>query len=457
MRKLFTISILSILFLAVSVFATGPLFKGQIVCTGGDYYYAICAAELDNDGDPDLIASDVDNNSVNVFLTQADGSFTEPVSYNINGSSYAIASGDFNGDGYNDIVVNREIGYDEYLGVLINNGDGTFKPPVDYEAYNDADDIVTADFDGDDNIDILASTHQYAELYINNGDGTFATAIDIAAAYNMNTGLAAADFDGDNDIDFAINNYEFDSTQVFLNDGSGGFAAGVRYPSYSAPNGLEAALLNNDAYPDLIITNNSTNKVTILLNDGDGTFAAPVQYTVGSGAYQAAPGDYDGDGNIDIAVSTWAGKGVSLLFNNGDGTFGAAVHYKDAESPALTSGDFDKDGFLDLAVATGFDLIIIMYNNGDGSFYVNPGLPVGTYAWSVATGDYDNDDDVDMAVTNFTSNNVTLLLNNGDSTFNTLVFAGLPTGAGPKGITMADIDGNVNISVEIGISFFSFI
>src|SRR5690606_38885253 len=96
------------------------------------------------------------------------------------------------------------------------------------------------------------------------------------------------DLDGDGDIDAAVNNYEIDSTQVFVNDGSGNFASAGRYPSGINPNSVDAALINGDAYPDLVITNRSSDKTSILLNNGDGTFAAPVQYTVGFDPQAAA-------------------------------------------------------------------------------------------------------------------------------------------------------------------------
>jgi hypothetical protein len=439
MRQVLTITILSILLLAISAFATGPLFKGPIISPGNSYY-RLCAAELDNDGDPDLIVTD-QGNSVAILLTHSDGSFTSPVLYNISGPSGAVASADFDGDGYNDIAISREIGGgDEYLGILLNNGDGTFAAPVDYISYNNAYDIVTADFDGDDDIDILASTHYVAQLYLNNGDGSFAAAVDINAATGMNTGLAAADFDNDGDIDFAINNYEIDSTQVFLNNGTGGFISLGRFSSGHYPYSLAAAYINNDLFYDLVIGNRVTDSCTILINNGNGTFAAPVQYKVGSDAYCAEPADLDNDGDIDLAVASWTGQRVSVLLNDGDGVFAPAINYIDGVSPSVVTGDFDKDGFLDLAMVNGSNSIKVMYNNGDGSFYVNPALPVGTGAWAIATGDYDNNGYIDMAVTNNISDDLSLFLNNGDTTFATETYTGLPVGAGPKGITMADLD-----------------
>jgi hypothetical protein len=441
MRQVLTITIFSILLLTASVFATGSLFKGQIVSPGSNYY-ALCASELDNDGDPDLIVTD-QNNKVSVLLTHNDGSFTVPVSYELNGSSLAVASADFDGDGYNDIAISREVnGGDEYLGILINNGNGTFAAPLDYASYNNAYDLVTADFDGDDDIDILAATHYYAELYLNNGDGTFAAAVDISAATGMNTGLAAVDLDNDTDIDFAINNYEIDSTQIFLNNGSGVFASAGRYASGNYPYSLTAAQIDNDGVPDLIVSNRVIDSIAVLINNGDGSFLPAVRYQVGEDAYCAEPADLDKDGDIDLAVGSWNGQKISILFNGGTGTFATPFEYVDQPVTSIAATDFDKDGFLDLASIDGTSSVKVMYNKGNGHFYENPTLPVGTNAWTIATGDYDNNGYIDMVVSNYVSNDLSIFLNNGDSTFATETYSGLPIGAGPKGIAIANLDGD---------------
>jgi hypothetical protein len=438
MQKVFLT--LTLLLVAGAAFATGPLFKGQIVSTGHSYYNLI-AVELDNDGDADLVAVD-QNNNVNVILTHNDGSFTEPTSYNIGGFSAAVAAADFDDDGYNDIVICREIGgEDSYLGVMFNNGDGTFASPVNYLASNNAYDIVTGDLDNDDDIDIIMSTHYMVQVFLNNGDGSFAAAVNYTAANGMNTGLAAGDLDGDTDIDFAVNNYEIDSTQIFLNNGSGVFVSAGRYASGNYPFSLTAAQIDNDGVLDLVASNRVVDSIAVLINNGDGSFLPMVRYQVGTDAYCAVPADLDDDGDIDLAVGSWDDSKVSILFNGGTGSFAAPFEYINGSYSSIAVADFDKDGYLDLA-ATVSDDILVSYNKGNGHFYENPVMPTGTGSWAIAKGDYDNNGYIDLIVTNNTSDDLSIFLNNGDSTFTEETFSGLPVNAGPKGLAVANIDGD---------------
>ena len=101
------------------------------------------------------------------------------------------------------------------------------------------------------------------------------------------------------------------------------------------------------------------------------------------------------------------------LSNNGTGSFTATSTLTVGDSPALVAaGDLDGDGDLDLAVTNqDSDNVTILTNSGTGTFTATSTLTVGDGPVSVAAGDLDGDGRLDLAVANFGSDNVSVLLN----------------------------------------------
>jgi hypothetical protein len=187
---------------------------------------------------------------------------------------------------------------------------------------------------------------------------------------------------------------------------------------------------NNDTKADLAVVNNINNKVSILLGDGAGGFPLPsgsntyAEFPVGRSPLGAAAGDFDGDGNLDLAVANFRDDTVTILMGHGDGTFTAGSPIPVGDGPIFIAvGNFNDstDGFLDLAVANhGSDNVSILLGNGDGTF-TSPGSPiqVGDQPVSIAVGNFNSDVDShpDLAVTNFTQKSVSILLGDGSGGF----------------------------------------
>src|SRR6266478_4324528 len=137
-----------------------------------------------------------------------------------------------------------------------------------------------------------------------------------------------------------------------------------------------------------------------------------------------AVGDFNGDGKADLAVVNFGDWNVYVLLGNGDGTFQAARSVYFASGGgfpwSIAKGDFNGDGKLDLVVSNyGDNSLSVLLGNGDGTFQAPLTATVGTNPAQVTVGDFNGDGKLDLAVANLNDNTLSVLLGNGDGTFQT--------------------------------------
>jgi len=210
---------------------------------------------------------------------------------------------------------------------------------------------------------------------------------------------------------------------------------------------------NGDGKADLVVTNYPDSSVSVLLGNGDGTFQSKVDYSAGPQPVSVAVGDFNGDGKVDLVVANGndGPSNVSVLLGNGDGTFQAAANYSVGSllypymSPASVAvGDFNGDGKADLATANQFGNVSVLLGNGDGTFETAAHYPAGAGAVAVAVGDFNGDGKADLVTVNYADNSLSVLLGNGDGTFQASVNYTLATFpyVSPDSVAVADFNGD---------------
>ena len=333
-------------------------------------------------------------------------------------SNSGVSWGDFDGDGYEDILVSG-ITLDQPpekkpLTLYRNLRDGRFEDvsaAAGLTSLSNWYHAIWGDYDNDGDLDIYASVSLVGErnhLYRNDGNGTFSEVGADAGVDDsrLSRGIAWGDYNNDGHLDIYVANGFNDENRLYRNNGDGSFTDVASQAGVADGGQGQAAVwedFDQDGDADLFLTDSDAS-MKLYNNNGNGTFtniASAVGLGGNSMIHGVALGDYDNDQDLDVYLCD---MGAGRLYrNNGNTSFTIITNPFGGVVPQYSGdaawADVDNDGWLDLYVVSQTGQDMLYRNNGNTTFTdlrAQAGIN-GLGKWfGVGFGDYDNDGDLDL-------------------------------------------------------------
>ena len=272
-----------------------------------------------------------------------------------------------------------------------------------------------ADLDGDGDLDLVVGDDQLGRIGVrfNDGSGRFGPSMDYTVDYDAQD-IALRDVTGDGTLDLLAASWN-SSVKLFRGLGGGRFGLQERASNPTTPVAIELADLDRDGDPDLI-TGGEDNMIRTYLNDGTGTFVGPTSLLGLDNYYDVAVADLDRDGGLDI-VTTDSITTLTVLHHTAALTWAPAPIQVASGATGIAIADWNGDGILDLATAATSGSVELLLGDGSATTWTSRLVDVGPAPVWLAEDDLDRDGDRDLVVTQIDGGSISVLINQGDATF----------------------------------------
>lgn len=485
-----------------------PIYTLASVLPVEDTTNAVAYGDLNGDGNLDLIIA---NNGQNyLYLNDGQGNFNQPIPFGVPANTADVGIGDLNNDGIQDIVAYNVDGQSV---VYRNDGAGNMQAHANFEsASNRNDQIVIGDLDGDGDYDLVAARQVGSTtIHMNNGQGTLLITSSLPAGVNpilikidknssldmfmiqvkngqsptgriyrylnngagkfsskqLNVGndnsnrFAVADMDKDGDLDFVVSSYATsncgrqgcENLHLLLDRGLLGYASA--HLDSAAASQITLADLDNDGNLDIATSGLETNTGGADDRQNKAYFHQSVIQLTATANFTEKPigvaqnhtrsiavADLNADGRLDVVVG---GDGVNALHFSRDGILFSSCEPNVLFQGAKLVADIDGDAYLDIILQSG----LILRNNRSGGFSPSISLPLLLDSAShVVAADLNGDGRLDLITAGFFGP-ATLLIQESNGLFRQA--ANLANSYPATSLATGDIDGDGHLDILIGI------
>jgi len=330
-----------------------------------------------------------------------------------------VAVADLNGDNKPDLICSSGIinGTSGALTVLTNDGAGGFSTSATFTFSSPVFSVVATDVNGDEKPDVACLMGTSVTIFTNNGSGTLGSnntfSVSFAGHEIGPQSLATADLNGDAHPDLLVA-----PAAIYTNNGSGKFALNT---NFSLATAAQLAAVGSFAWSgstDVVFgggANLDPSLFEIFVNNGKGVLTSNFTFTSGENAMSVLPADSNCDGKTDLACYDIVTRTIEVFTNLGNATF-----FKSSNSVPgfftnvswLAAADLNQDKRVDLiSVDPTANTVMVLTNNGSGSFGSNDTLNVGARPVFVVVADINGDGKPDLITANQTDNTLTILTN----------------------------------------------
>jgi Ca2+-binding RTX toxin-like protein len=443
----------------------------------GDFPSSLFLFDVSDDGVLDLVTANFNSDDVSVLVGKSDGTFQSSISYTMGNAPASVSVGDVTGDGVADIVTANQ--YSDNLSILVGTGARLLTLPtldggLDVLPLRGTP-IVFGEAFGE--TWWIARTGQVTEyvLWSHGESKGLRQRAQLSAGFTDQrsitlraSGSSLAMFSNDE-----FYEYDPETNEVTATRGADGtFQAATEKSVGDDPRSMSLTDVDADGVLDIVTANLASDNVSVLTGNADGTFETAVNFSTGDGPFSVAVGDVTGDGVLDIVAANIFGDDVSVLLGDGDGGFQDTVNYSVGAGCSGWDGyycrplsvalsDVNSDGQMDIITANqNSDNVTVLLGNGNGTFQSGISYPAGDDPFAMSLGDVNADDIVDIVTANLYSNDMSVLLGNADGTFNAAM--NYAVGDAPLSVSLGDVDRdgatdivtvtfhNENVSVLLG-------